>query len=222
MAKIDKYAAFVKEQVGVQQKLAVKYEDSPFRRGQHLDSAKNFAELADFLSEIQKKGTSDTSYLYRADTPLKRLHLTYEDIKDLTEEQLRELNLTEADRQDIIVEHIIAQNGGFHSLDKIMVDLFKETKEFPKRTTIVSRLYRMVSKGMIYNVPGKKGVYSTFEMTEQEAKKLFGNVDGETEESTGAASPETATPPPTPPAPKHAFDKNKLRFSSSTSISRRI
>jgi len=94
VAKIDKYAAFVKDQVGVQQKLAVKYEDSPFRKGQHLDSAKNFGELADFLAEIQKKGTSDTSYLYRADTPLKRLHLTYEDIKDLTEEQLRELNLT--------------------------------------------------------------------------------------------------------------------------------
>jgi hypothetical protein len=204
MGKIDKYVDFVKEHVALQHKLAKKYEDSPFRKNQHLDSAKGFSDLGQFLAEIQKKGTGDTSYLNRGDSPLKRLHLTFEDISDLTEDQLRELNLTEADRQDLVVEHMIAQNGGIYSLDKIMVDLFRQTKEFPKRPTIISRLYRMVGKGMIYNVPGKKGVYSTYEMTEQDVKKLFGNVDGEIDEVPHQAATETATaavpaaaPPPT-------------------------
>ena len=83
----------------------------------------------------------------------------------------------------------------------------------------------MVSKGMIYNVPGKKGVYSTYEMTEQEAKKLFG-TDGEADEPTVTGGSETSAPPPAaPPAPppvqkpRHAFDK---KFVSTTSIPRRI
>lgn len=226
MAKIDKYADFVKEQVAVQQKLAVKYEDSPFRRGQHLESAKNLAELAGFLAEIQKKGTNDVSYLSRGDSPLKRLHLTYEDIESAPEELLRELNLSETDRQELMVEYMIAQAGGVLSLDRILVDLYKRTKEVPKRNTITSRLYRMVGRGMIYNVPGKKGVYSTYEMTEQEARKLFGNTDIETEEATSpAAAPENAVAPAPSPASRTMFpkvgDKNR-RFLESASVPRRV
>ncbi len=223
MGKIDKYLNFVKEQVAVQQKLAIKYEDSPFRSGQHLESAKNLTDLVDFLTDIQKKGTGDLSYLNRGNNPAKKLHLTYEDIKDLREEQLKELNLTEADRQDLIVEHIIAQNGGYHSLDRIMVDLFKEVGgAFPIRKEIISRLYRMVSKGMIYNVPGKKGVYSTYELTEQEAKKLFG-IDADSEEKEAATQPtpsENATiapQPPKPQLPRAGGFQARPKFSSSTS-----
>jgi hypothetical protein len=222
MGKIDKYVGFVKDHVAIQQKLAKKYEDTPYRKNQHLDSAKSLSDLADFLTEIQKKGTSDISYLNRGDSLPKRLHLTYEDIQDLSEENLKELNLTEADRQDLVVEHMIAQAGGIYSLDKIMVDLFRQTKEFPKRNTITSRLYRMVGKGMIYNVPGKKGVYSTYEMTEQDAKKMFGNVDGEADDPSNAQATETSTASLPPPAPTTVADKNKMRFSNSTNIPRRV
>jgi hypothetical protein len=215
MGKIDKYVDFVKEHVALQHKLAKKYEDSPFRKNQHLDSAKGFAELEHFLAEIQKRGTGDTSYLNRGDSPLKRLHLTFEDISGLTEDQLRELNLTEADRQDLVVEHMIAQNGGIYSLDKIMVDLFRQTKEFPKRPTIISRLYRMVGKGMIYNVPGKKGVYSTYEMTEQDVKKLFGNVDAENEEPAAAIATVAPTVLATPSSPSPAPDKPRTGLANS-------
>jgi hypothetical protein len=72
------------------------------------------------------------------------------------------------------IEHIIAQSGGFLSLDKIMVELYKRTREIHKRNTLTSRLYRMAQRGTIYNVPGKKGVYSTYEISEQDAKKMFG------------------------------------------------
>jgi hypothetical protein len=230
MGKIDNYLSFVKEQVGVQEKLAKKYEDSPFRKGQHLASAKNMSELADFLTEIQAKGTRDVSYLNRGDSPQKKLLLTLEEIEGLPEELLKELNLTETDRHDLVVEHLIAQAGGILSLDKIMVQLWKRTGEVPKRNTITSRLYRMVAKGMIYNVPGKKGVYSTYEVSEQEAKRLFG-TDGEAEEPSAQTAaenasasqptlPTKATPVPAPP--KHLFEKNRVRFSSSTTIPRRV
>jgi hypothetical protein len=223
--KIENYIAFVKEQVGVQQKLAEKFEDSPFRKGQHLNSAKNLGDLAEFLAKIQAKGTSDTSYLNRGDSLPKRLHLTYEDIQDLSEENLKELNINEADRQDLVVEHMIAQAGGVYSLDKIMVDLFRQTKEFPKRNTITSRLYRMVGKGMIYNVPGKKGVYSTYEMTEQDAGKLFGNTDSETEDSVAQTSENVppTTPPVSAPPAKTMFSRHgdKNKYLGSAALPRR-
>ena len=62
---------------------------------------------------------------------------------------------------------------------------------------------------MIYNVPGKKGVYSTYEMSEQEAKKMFGNVDAESEE---VATTESPAPTPTP-ATAHPSGTAKSKYS---------
>lgn len=223
MGKLDHYLAFVKEQVGVQQGLAKKYEDSPFRKGQHLKSAKNLIELADFLAEIQANGTQDTSYLNRGNSPQKRLLLTYEEIEGAPEELLKELNLSETDKQDLLIEYLIAKAGGVLSLDKIMLQLWKKSGEVPKRNTLTSRLYRMAAKGMIYNVPGKKGVYSTYEVTEEEAKKLFGN-DGEVDEP-ASVQPE-ATSASTAPAPKQGMFVRKTaavtsKYLNSTTITPR-
>lgn len=227
MGKIENYVEFVKEQVGVQQKLAKKYESSPYRKGQHLASAKNFAELEGFLTEIQTKGTQDTSYLNRGDSPQKRLLLTFEEIDGLPEELLKELNVSDTDKQDFMVEHLIAQAGGILSLDKIMIELYRRTGEIPKRNTITSRLYRMAGKGMIYNVPAKKGVYSTYEVTEQEVKKLFGNVEADEEPAVVAATETTQSPqvvqePATPEKPTSPqVSKFKNRYMNSTFTGRR-
>jgi hypothetical protein len=212
MAKIDTYLEFVKEQVAVQEKLSEKYGDSPYRRELHLKSAKNFADLANFLAELQSRGTRDTAYLNRGDSPLKRMGLTYEDIDGAPEDLLRELSLTEADKQDLLTEYIIAQAGGVLSLDKVMVELWKRLREVPIRNTLTSRLYRMVGKKMIYNVPGKKGYYSTYELTEQDTKKMFGQVGEETTEEAPAATPQTAaSPSPAPPkAPPKVAAPNAL------------
>jgi hypothetical protein len=215
MQKLEHYLAFVKEQVGVQQGLAKKYENSPFRKGQHLKSAKNLTELADFLAEIQTNGTQDTSYLNRGSSPQKRLLLTYEEIDGAPEELLKELNLSETDRQDLLIEYLIAKAGGILSLDKIMLQLWKKSGEVPKRNTLTSRLYRMAAKGMIYNVPGKKGVYSTYEVTEDEAKKLFGNsIDGDAEETSSTSTETTPAPSSTAAASK----QNPLSFRRGTAV----
>jgi hypothetical protein len=174
MAKIDTFISFVKDQVGVQDKLAKKYEDDDYRKRLHLKTRKSFSELASFLEEIKSKGTENVAYINRGTSPQKRILLTYEDIVNAPDELLKELNIGDADRQELIIEYIIAQEGGILSLDKIMVALFKWGGEVPKRAAVTQRLYRMASRGMIYNVPGKKGVYSTYELTEHEAQKIFG------------------------------------------------
>ena len=193
MGKIENYLAFVKEQVSVQEKLAKKYEED-YRRAMHIKTANGFAEIARFLEEIQKKGTEHLGYMNRGNAPQKRLFLTFEEIENAPEELLRELNISETDRQELLIEYIIAEHEGVFSLDKIMMELYNRTREVPKRSTVTSRLYRMVGRGMIYNVPGKKGVYSTYELSEQDAKKMFGQFDESGEE---AAIPTVAPSAPT-------------------------
>jgi hypothetical protein len=76
---------------------------------------------------------------------------------------------------------------------------------------------------MIYNVPGKKGVYSTFEMTEQDAKKTFG-VDGDPDE-TGPSTPTTEPAASTEPAPAPRRPTMGSKYATSVSagaINRRI
>jgi hypothetical protein len=193
MNKIDNYVSFVKEQVAVQEKLARKVEDS-YRRSLHLKTASSFAELGRFLQEIQSKGTENTSYLNRGDSPQKRILLTYEDIDGAPDELLKELNVSDTDKQELLIEYMIAQAGGVLSLDRIMVELYKRTGEIPRRNTVTSRLYRMAGRGMIYNVPGKKGVYSTYELAEQDAKLMFGETERDDEDPAPApaSSPSTA------------------------------
>ena len=176
MAKIENYLAFVKDQVAVQERLAHKYGED-YRHDIHLKTAQKFAELAKFLEEIQKKGTSNTGYLNRGDAPQKRLFLTFEEIEGAPDDLLKELNISDTDKQDMLIEYIIAESGGILSLDRIIVELYKRMRDIPKRNTITSRLFRMAGRGMIYNVPGKKGVYSTYELSEHEAKKMFGQLD---------------------------------------------
>jgi Fe2+ or Zn2+ uptake regulation protein len=193
VSKIEDYISFVKEQVSVQDKLSKRYEDDPYRRGLHAKAGESFSKLSGFLEEIRRKGTRDTAYLNRGSSPQKRIQLTYEDIENAPEELLKELNVSETDKQELLVEYLIAQEDGVLSLDRIMVDLYKRTREVPKRSTLISRLYRMVNRGMIYNVPGKKGVYSTYELSEQDAQKMFGLVDVEAEETPSSSAP--AQPP---------------------------
>jgi hypothetical protein len=209
MPNIDTYLSFVKEQVSVQEKLSKKYDEDAYRRGLHLKTKNNFVELADFLEDIKNRGTRDTSYLHRGNSPQKKIQLTYEEIEGAPEELLRELNLSDADKQEILIEYIIAQEGGITSLDRIMVQLYKRTGEIPKRNTITTRLYRMANRGMIYNVPGKKGVYSTYELSEDDAKKMFGAADVEADPSdSGQASP--TTPPSSTPGKRRLFVSTTL------------
>jgi hypothetical protein len=204
MGKIDNYLAFVKEQVAVQQKLANKCDDT-YRYSLHIKVADKLSELARFLGDIQKKGTVRTGYLNRGDAPQKRLFLTFEEIESAPDELLKELNVGETDKQELLIEYLIADAGGVQSLDRIMVELYNRTQEIPKRATITQRLYRMAGRGMIYNVPGKKGVYSTYELSEQEAKKMFGQFDEASDETAPApATSATAVPSATPAAARSA------------------
>ena len=180
---MDKYklqAAFVKEQVDFHRSKAERFEakgqkaaspqakqDCAKRAESHRRMAQRFQELLEHLESLPTRGASGPM-----STQSSRIRLTPEELDGLPEELLGELSLSEADRADFAVQSVIDEAGGILSLDKIIVALYRKTGEVSKRTTLNARIYRMTQRGDLYSVPGKKGVYSTRQLTEDEASEL--------------------------------------------------
>lgn len=178
MSNLVSYLPFVKEQQGVHEKLAHRYAGEPWRHDRHIQSASQFANLADSLVAAQRELDAATAG-HAAVRPglAQRLTLTPEDVADLPEELLAELSVSNADKLEFAILNLINEAGGILSLDRILIGLYKATKEIHKRNQLTSKLYRMVQKGMLFAVPTKKGIYSTSEITE-------GEIDGTTKQAT--------------------------------------
>jgi len=67
---------------------------------------------------------------------------------------------------------MVEEAGGVLSLDRILIGIFKETGEIHKRDNLNQRIYRMTKRGDLYAVPSKKGVYSNYEISEEQAASL--------------------------------------------------
>lgn len=161
MDKIEEFRDFVKSQAEFHLRMANKYQDNPKRSGMHTRTADRFSELFDFLDETQSKRSHS-----------KRLAVGWDEISDLPPELVSELSVSEADKTEFHVMKAIENAGGVASLDRILVDYYKQTGEVMKRAAMNNRLYRMGQKMMVFSVPGKKGVYSLEEMGLEDAEGL--------------------------------------------------
>ncbi|MGD8327688.1 MAG: hypothetical protein PVF65_12305, partial [Sphingomonadales bacterium] len=94
------------------------------------------------------------------------------EVEGLPEELLTELSLSESDKIDYTILSLVSELGGVATLDRLLVSLYQETKEIFKRATLNARIYRLIQKGLLHSVPGKKGVYSERELSEEEVQRL--------------------------------------------------
>ena len=62
--------------------------------------------------------------------------------------------------RNIFIQEILQKAGGKISLDHFVIQWYRETGQLCERARLNTMLYRMVGKGLLYMVPGKKGVYS--------------------------------------------------------------
>jgi len=160
---------FVNEQVTFHRNMAKKFENDAKRSGRHTETAAQFlALLAAMEAALQRPAVLDAA---DGKKPV-QLFLTLDEVNELPEELLQELSFSEADKTEYAILRIIEECGGVSSIDRILFSLYKKTKEILKRTSLTSKLYRMVQKGQIFPVPTKKGVYSTKELTDAEAELL--------------------------------------------------
>lgn len=154
---VEKYGSFVKDQIAFQEKQAARatQRGEESRAKAALGRAAMFQQL---LMELDERA-SDASPTAKPDQD--PIRLSPKDLDGLPAELLDQLSLNDSDRKDFLLIEIIDDIGGTASLDRILVNLYKRTGEIEKRSKLVSRLYRMASKELIFQHPDKKGVYTT-------------------------------------------------------------
>jgi hypothetical protein len=194
MENLDAYIAFVKEQISFQLRMASKYSTNAYRSNLHHNAVMQFQGILALLESLRDGPADVGESPAKAVNARRRIMLSLDDLKNIPSDLLNELNLSDTDKQDMLIESIIADSGGILSLDKILVELYRRTGAIHKRNTVISRLYRMGNRGLIYSLPSKKGIYSTYELSEQDVKRLFGQLDSEPEPTAGIGGSLTVSP----------------------------
>lgn len=175
MSILSKHLPFVNDQATFHEKMVEKFSigkfKSDFRSSQHTTTRDKFQELvADLIiadKELDSPKKKDLS-------GVKQLSLSLADIEGLPEELVKELSVSDTDKSEFAIVNMINENGGIMSLDKLLIGMYKKTGEVIKRLNMTSRLYRMSQKGLVFSVTGKKGFYSTEELSEDDINKVFG------------------------------------------------
>lgn len=175
---LNEVLEFVNKQVDFHKSKADEFAPSNSRRAQHhTKTAESMADVANLLTkqatDIKVLGEELMKRPPAQDRSKRPLQLRIEDLEDLPDELVQELSITDGDRLDFTIYTIIEELGGIASLDQLLIALYRKTGEVHKRSNINSRLYRLTTRGGdLFNVPGKKGVYATHELSEEETNDL--------------------------------------------------
>lgn len=177
MSILAKHIEFVNGQIEFHEKMVQKQAANSFRSTLHQSTAEKFKALASDLESADKFLDTPPPEVKptRNNKPL-QLSLSIEDIEGLPDELIKELSLSDADKMEFEIVNATEEAGGIISLDKLLIALYKKTGEIHKRNSLYSKLSRMVTKDLIYYVPGKKGVYSTEQLSSENVSKMFGGV----------------------------------------------
>lgn len=170
---IQDFVGFVNGQIKFHEHMAEKYKQNPRRAKLHADTLAQFNGLLTALVEARAEIEKLRSQI--PEKPIidwQQLNLRMDEVANLPEELLQELSISDGDWIDYAIISLVEESGGITNVDKLLVGLFKKNSEVHKRNTINSRLYRLVQRGELFNVPGRKGVYSRREIKEEDVPKL--------------------------------------------------
>lgn len=185
MQSVPEAVAFVQGQAAFHEQKGQTFADTnPRRSAQHVRFSTQFAELAAFIERQAAFVDKLEDDLARRPPPFGlvgpvQLSLRLEDIEGLPEELIRELSITEGDKMDFTIQSLMHDAGGIMSLDQLLIGLYRRTNEIHKRSNLNARLYRMTKKNALFDVPGRKGVYSIRPISEEEAGTLEGSASAD-------------------------------------------
>ena len=89
-------------------------------------------------------------------------------IHDLPAELLKELSVVKTDELEDQIVTVLNAYGGEADIDRVLIGLFRKFQVVQKRRFMQNKLWRMKDNGILWTVPGKKGVYTTIEPPEVE------------------------------------------------------
>lgn len=157
---IEKYFKLVNENIEFNERSALKYHKDAQRSEAYSQRADRFRELLSFLESLPDSVKNPST------KPPSPIYISPEEIEGLPDELLKELNLSDSDKKDFAILDIINHFGGIASIDKILIEYYRRTHEIEKRSRLVSRLYRMSNRGLVFSGESK-GVYSTSPFNER-------------------------------------------------------
>jgi hypothetical protein len=158
MNSIADYIEFVKHQIDYQDRRAVMTRDDNKKLSFHIETAKQFRSLVQFLETLSDNPTSTLSAIQDINPIAKLLP---KELAGLPQELLDELSTKGTDKQEILIMELIDSAGGTLSLDRLLIGIYNKSGLVMKRVALTAKLYRMIQKEMIYTVPKKKGIYTT-------------------------------------------------------------
>ena len=87
------------------------------------------------------------------------MHILPSDLEDLPAELLKELNISDSDKQELEILRSLEKAGGLLTIDKLMIQLYRDTGTIHSRKQLAAKLYRMTSKGLIEANTEFRGAY---------------------------------------------------------------
>jgi hypothetical protein len=169
MLRLDEFIPFVNQQLTFHEMMVTKTHQNPRRSKLHQETAERFKGLLAAIVEAKTRIEQQPKSQSEAPKAWRQLSLTLEDVAGLPEELLNELSISEGDKTDFAIISIMNEMGGVSTIDRILIGLYRKTNEIHKRSSVNSRVYRLVQKGNLFTVPGKKGIYSTSPLSQEEA-----------------------------------------------------
>ena len=99
------------------------------------------------------------------------IDVSWEEAKELPKDLRNQLNF----RSDleISIKEAMDAHGGIISLNRLLVEIWKQTGEVYERRAVSAKLFRMSSQKHVYRVLGKKGVYSTKPISKIEMAEIM-------------------------------------------------
>lgn len=181
MKTSDECKAFIMEQVKFHDSRAQEFAATPGRANRHISTSIEFKEVVAGIVKLEQEINSLNNKINDIETSKAKksgqltLSLTPDDLDGLPDDLISELSISGANKSEYSIMKLLEDFGGIMSLDQIIVGLYRMTKEINKRVAVTNRLYRMTTKGLVFSVPNKKGVYSLKRLTENDTKKMFDN-----------------------------------------------
>ncbi|SFJ00070.1 hypothetical protein [Nitrosomonas sp. Nm34] len=161
MSILEKHIDFVKNQIAYHQRQSEKLgkkNDSRSDRtcSNHKKVLEDLVDLAEFLESIPK----DLSSLDKKSKAVSSsLHILPSDLEGLPQELLDELNISDSDKQELEIIKSLENAGGVLTIDKLMIQLYRDTGAIHNRKQLAAKLYRMTSKGLLRSNQDKRGAF---------------------------------------------------------------
>lgn len=167
---IEKHRSFVNEQIEHNENQSERWlsRGDVSRARSYANRATAFRELLHDLEAAEHEGSPASRPLDSQANVDLVARLLPDEIRDLPDELLAQLSISESDRKDFLIVEIIETEGGVSSVDRLLIQIYKRTGEIEKRTRLVSRLYRMTNKGFVFPHPQRKGIYGIVPFPGQE------------------------------------------------------